>query len=566
MVADLEELKNFAENSTVLFVENDKETRRMLEELLFPMFSAFFVAETATEAYELYSLLVKQTRIDLVVIDLSLGDLDSLNLIHKIKELHQEQAVILLAADEVAKIFVDTLDAGVQNYILKPIDQNRLYAALQKALISSNKSNSVLEYKHELEEQVARQTTFISNILSIDSLTGIENENGLSAYLESYDGAQTILLIKITNLQNIKNYAGKIFADSFVKEIVTLFCNFFENSGKVSRIYRVDFDEIATLIESDSTYVKKIAHELSMLAKYFYTMVDGVTLNSSIKIGIYSGDKNLLYNAKSALIKAMMDGTEMEYLQDVDLTFDNKCSQNIYWLYKFSQSIENDSLVPYYQPIIDNSTGKSEIYECLARITDRGSLIYPEKFLQLVSKVRQIPFLTRIIIKKTFEYFSDKPECMFSINLSSQDILDETLPMYIDYWRNKLNIDLTRVIFEIVETEDFYTKISFKHTLIRLREMGCKVALDNFGVADSNIISLYKCRFDYIKIDGAIIEQLETDPMIFEAIECIHKLIKLTGAKSVAEKVSSVKILNLVKSIGIDYSQGFAISEAKDTI
>jgi EAL domain-containing protein (putative c-di-GMP-specific phosphodiesterase class I) len=218
-------------------------------------------------------------------------------------------------------------------------------------------------------------------------------------------------------------------------------------------------------------------------------------------------------------------------------------------------------MVPFFQPIFNNETNKIEKYECLARIMDDSSVISPDKFIGLAMRAKQIPFLTKAIIRRAFEKFKSYPEFEFSINLSAMDLQDDFLLRHAIYWQEKTQTDPSRVVFEILETEDIYRYGILKKSLENIKDVGFKIAIDDFGTGYSNFISLFQYKVDYIKIDGSIIERLENEPRFMEIVDNLNSLIHMCGAKSIAEFVSSEKIQETVKNLGVNFSQGFYIGE-----
>ena len=141
------------------------------------------------------------------------------------------------------------------------------------------------------------------------------------------------------------------------------------------------------------------------------------------------------------------------------------------------------------------------------------------------------------------------------------DLQDDFLLRHAIYWQEKTQTDPSRVVFEILETEDIYRYGSLKKALKNIKDIGFKIAIDDFGTGYSNFISLFQYKVDYIKIDGSIIEKLGQEPRFMEVVDNLNGLIHMCGAKSIAEFVSSADIQETVKNIGIDYSQGFYIGE-----
>lgn len=556
-----------SKTASVLFVEDDEDSRRAIHKILNSLFMEVSVAFDGTEALNLYKSKFKTAPFDIVITDLSLGELNGVSLIKEIKKIHPEQAIIVISAHEQAEIFLDVIESGVDSYILKPIDSSRFFEAIWKCLKTTQTKKLSNVYKKNLEIQLERQNSFIENILTIDELTGFENEKSFLEFIQKQDNFFALMLVKIDNLINIKNLTGREYCNFYLKNTTQLISDFFENSSKTVKLYRVDFDELAIILEEPLERAKKIAEELNALARYFFCEKDGISLNSTFTIGIYYGRHNLYEQAKSILAYAEENSQGHYETSCEDIRPYENVLQNIYLLKKFSESIENNLLTPYFQPIFDNKLNKITKYECLARIEDQNKIIEPSTFIELASKIRQTPFLTKTIARKAIEYFHAKDTNIeFSINLSLHDLQDNTLLTNIEYWLDKYLMTPSRIVFEILETEDMYKNKNVKRMLKNIKSRGFKLAIDDFGTGYSNFIYLHEFAVDYIKIDGSFIRNLDNDESLYKFVSYIDKLIKLTEAKSIAEFVANDKIQAIVKKIGIDFSQGYAIGKPKKEI
>lgn len=412
-------------------------------------------------------------------------------------------------------------------------------------------------------------SNIMESALSTDNLTGLENEKQMLESLGNSKSDISLMIIKIDNLVDIKKITGKEYSDFYIREITALLLEYFANFNKNIKVYRTDFDNLAVTLDMPYEHVTVVAEELCSMAAHYFITKEHITLNSTFTIGAYCGyAEDIYYRAISVFTKALDIRMGSYLVQKEEPALENAVSRNIYWLKTFSKAIEEDRLVPYYQPIMDNKTGTIEKYECLARIQDKEhGEILPATFLELTQKLRQTPLLAKVIIRKAFEYLSvQEKNIQFSINLTPQDLLDSTIFKLLFYWQERLAIDPSRVVIEILETEDLHSYGAIKAHIRNLREAGYKLAIDDFGIGYSNFAYLFEQEVDFIKIDGTLIRNLDFDKSLAKSVDYINKLIHLTGAKSVAEYVHNEKILRIVKEIGIDYSQGYAIGKPKREI
>ncbi|MCD8568790.1 MAG: EAL domain-containing protein [Geovibrio sp.] len=223
-------------------------------------------------------------------------------------------------------------------------------------------------------------------------------------------------------------------------------------------------------------------------------------------------------------------------------------------------AIKNDKVFPVFQPIYNIATGRIEKYECLMRAEDEtGQILTPGDFMDISKKTRIYPRLTLIIIEKSVQKFKNLPY-EFSINLTIEDLMnDETMEYLITY--AKSHDVLSRLVIEIVETEELQ---GFEEVLTLLREFknhGVKIAIDDFGSGYSNFEYLIKLNADYVKIDAGIMKHVLEDERATEIVRSIVTFARQTGVRTIAEFISSEELLKAADSLGVDYAQGYFIGK-----
>jgi len=232
---------------------------------------------------------------------------------------------------------------------------------------------------------------------------------------------------------------------------------------------------------------------------------------------------------------------------------------------KIKTEIARDKVIPYFQPIINNQSKKIEKYECLVRLIDeQGEVISPFFFLEIAKQSRLYESITKIMIKKSFQAFSNN-HYEFSINLSIEDITDYNLFGYI---KSMLSIYplAERVCFELLETEKIENYQVIANFVSEVRELGCKVSIDDFGSGYSNFSHLLNLNFDYLKIDASLIKDIHIYKHKQIIVKTIVTFAKELGIKTIGEFVESKEIYDYITQIGIDYSQGYYFSAPVEMI
>jgi len=244
------------------------------------------------------------------------------------------------------------------------------------------------------------------------------------------------------------------------------------------------------------------------------------------------------------------------------MRFENEYERNLKMSGLVRHAVENSNIIPYFQAIFDNRTSKIVKYECLARLVDNNNrILSPLLFIPVAKKIKVYNIVTKTIIDKSFSAFENS-NFEFSINLSIEDIMNSEIFKYILEKLRNSNAS-SRVTFELLESEAIQDFKRVERFIVEIKRYGAKIAIDDFGSGYSNFSYLTKMSVDYIKIDGSLIRDLDVDKNALIVVETIVEFAKKLGIKTIAEYVHSSTVMDKVKDLGIDYSQGFYVDKPK---
>ena len=422
-------------------------------------------------------------------------------------------------------------------------------------LRSQNENRRLLRMQDELEYSA-----------NFDTLTGLLNRNSFNrTLLQKKYKKPTFLLININGFKHVNDLYGSEIGDYILQEVSQLIKFPIFNSFKPN-YYRLGGDDFGILLENVSS--KKImgyAEALTQSIKHFIFVDNDIEINITISIAINT-DEPLLENADMVLKHHKKLKAETIVVFSKELKLKEQIKNNINVLQSLSEAIEQNRIVPYFQPIIDFESGKIVKYEALVRqISPEGDVIGPYEFLDLAAQTPLYRELTRAMIEQVFAAFKDKPY-RFSINLSMRDLLDaELMSMLEDQLKNNPD-SAKRLEIELLESESLFDLQATEHFITLLKSYGCRIAIDDFGTGYSNFSYLAKLSVDTLKIDGSLISKIITDEKYCKTVRTIVHYAQALEVETVAEFVETKEIALKLKEIGVTYGQGYYFDRPQPTI
>ena len=411
--------------------------------------------------------------------------------------------------------------------------------------------NILLKEKVQLFEELART----------ESISGLANKIVLEEKIAE-KGTLSVMMFSIDNFDAIAEVFGMKFSDFVVNKVSKLLNKFLANN---IYLYRLNTGEFVFLIEDEhDKQSETVAQGIKSFFDIYPIEHDSIEIKVTFSIGIcYCEREYLLRNSRLAMNEAKKLGSNRYHFFSKDDSSTKTQEKNIYWMHKIHDALLDGNIVPFFQAIQDNKTGKIYKYECLVRILENGEIITPWYFNDAVQMAGLVTNLTKTMIDKSFKMFKNRTE-EFSINITQGDLKEAYLESFLIHKCDKYKISPKRVTLELLENIDESQEEIIFIQLNSLKEKGFKISIDDFGAENSNFSRLLKINADYIKIDGQFIKNIDTSEQSRHIVEAIHSFAKKIGAKTIAEFVHNEEVLKSIKEIGIDYSQGYLISEPID--
>lgn len=392
---------------------------------------------------------------------------------------------------------------------------------------------------------------------STDRLTGLGNRK---AYEERVKHAKVdlgLILINIRKFKHYNDFYGVAAGDQLLVETATHIRSL-PFRGEKPTYYRLGADDFGIVYRCSSELpIETLAQELLDAFSALPIIIDG-EIRTPLIVVAGSISKPLLETADMAL-KSNARVNPVIYHEGLNLR--QVIHDNVTKAQELKIALKTKKVIPYFQPIVDLSTNKATKHEILARIvTDSGQICSIFPYLSIAKEANLYPLITQTIIEQSFPIIADHVGD-FSINISIDDITNsKTVSLIEDKLQEFPHIG-DRVIFEILESEAIEEYEDIVAFVQKMRQYGCRIAIDDFGSGYSNFSRILNLTIDIIKIDGSLIRHLDTDTKAITIVQMIVNFTNSASIQTVAEFVHNQTIANIVSKLGIDEAQGFFFSE-----
>ncbi len=406
----------------------------------------------------------------------------------------------------------------------------------------------------------------IKNSLYQDSLTKLPNRLKLFTDKSTIQSKSetTNIIFNIDSFDSLNNLYGNIFGDKILIHVA----RWLEDNllTAQTKLYKLEAD-LYTMVCFETIKETALLEYLKNISKKIQAqkfLCDGAEIDISMTIGASQGKANQLKLSQIAYKDAKLSKKSFA-LYDKMSNKEEEYTKNIQTSKIIKHALEEDLVIPYFQPIMNIKTNKIEKYESLMRIKDeQGKVLAPHEFLDIAKRSKAYPKLSCSLIEKSIDAFSVSP-CEFSVNLSFLDITNKTTTKFILNLLEKSGMG-PWIIFELLESEGIENYKEVMNFIEQVKSYGAKIAIDDFGSGYSNFERLVELHIDLIKIDGSLIKNIDQNDDMRIITKTIVNFAKELNIKTVAEYVHSEEVLNQVKILGVDFAQGYHIGKPDEHI
>jgi diguanylate cyclase (GGDEF)-like protein/PAS domain S-box-containing protein len=423
------------------------------------------------------------------------------------------------------------------------------------------------------ERQTAEQLVYLAER---DALTGLYNRHRFQQELtrtmletDRHAIPCAVMFFDLDEFKTINDTYGHRAGDALLIRVAG------EVSALIRRnevLARLGGDEFAVLLPAAQdneaeALADRVIHAVSQIPFRF----EGRNLRVTASLGIayyptHAADADeLVARADIAMYQAKQAGKNTWRVFRADLDADSEMRNRLSWSERISNALEKNLFELHFQGVYRTDDRALSHLEALIRMVDERNpdqLIMPAHFIELAEKSGRILDIDRWVIGTVVQMLASNPGIPpIAVNLSGRSLSEPSLPQYISESLRSHGVNPSRLIVEITETAAVSDLHDAQRMIEALRQMGCGISLDDFGVGFSSFAYLKHLKVDTIKIDGIFIRDLISDPDNQVFVQAMVSVALGLGKSVVAEYVGDGKTLSLLHQFGVDLVQGYYLDK-----
>lgn len=421
-------------------------------------------------------------------------------------------------------------------------------------------------------KRLESQLIFLANR---DPLTNLFNRRRFHEELEHqlsqskrYGLQGALLWLDIDRFKDINDTLGHGSGDELLVELARLLQGLLRDHDTLSRL---SGDEFAILMpQVDALQAQAVAARLLDAVHKHNFEVGGQPIRVTVSIGIAlypehatTADK-LQAHADLAMYRAKEEGRNRFSFYKLQEERSERMGHRVAWVKNIRQALDKNLFVLMAQPILDLTSDAVIQHELLLRMTDAaGGLILPDAFLDVAIKFNLIQEIDHWVLRQAIRLLKEEARAgrrpVLEVNLSAKAFVDLDLLALLE--KEMPQVAPGSLVLDITEISTLYEFHHAQKFIVALKKLGCRCALDDFGIGLTSFQHLKHLPLDYLKIGGSLIQNLTHNPVNQHIVQAISHLTRTLGMQTVAQCVERPETIDLLREYGVDMAQGFEIGE-----
>ncbi len=418
-----------------------------------------------------------------------------------------------------------------------------------------------------------------------DPLTGLYNrrefERRLTALLHEdstgTDGPRhTLFYVDLDQFKLVNDTCGHSAGDELLRRLAGWLSRDLRDNDVLARL---GGDEFGLLIRDHAVdRAMGVAEALIKRIRAFRFQWNGRTFSVGASIGVApitpgaDDISSLLQAADHACYEAKDRGRNRIQVYDASSSTFERRHAELEWASVLPQALEEDRFELHYQPIHSlNGAGGGAHGEILLRLRDEeGNYVSPGLFIPAGERYNIMPAVDRWVVDAVFQGVARmlraepiQRDSVTSINISGNSLNDPDFLHFVRDGFKKHGIPPSCICLEVTETSAVSDLEQTRELLIKARDLGCRTALDDFGTGMSSFGYLRELPVDYLKIDGSFVRDIDSDEVHHAMVQAIQRVGQVMQIRTVAEFVENEQVLERLRSLSVDYGQGYHLDRPR---
>lgn len=420
----------------------------------------------------------------------------------------------------------------------------------------------------------------LEHLATHDSLTGLFNRRAFEDALQvqlararrtSSPGA--VLFFDVDHFKDINDLYGHSHGDELLVDMGKLLE---AEMARDSIMARTGGDEFTCILPGirEQEAAEVCRHVLSAVREHQW-LIDGQPIRMSVSLGVaaiptrgYVTAEQVLARADIAMYRAKDRGRDAYAIFSAEVDWQAEVELRLSWRQRILDAIEQDRLPLSLQPILDICVGTVTQYEVLVRLdAGEAGVIDAAEFVPHAERFGLIEMIDQKTIREAIKLICAEEErgrqLVLHVNVSATAMEDESLIRLVSDAQAERPFNPNSLIFEVTESAAASDLERAKKFATRLASLGCRLALDDFGVGFSSFYHLKHLPVQLLKIDGSFVQDLTRGNVDWHLVASIVSAARALGLRTVCEYVGTATTLDLVRELGVDYAQGHYIGPAR---
>ena len=409
-----------------------------------------------------------------------------------------------------------------------------------------------------------------------DALTGLINRREFAGRLERalasakrYGSQHALCYFDLDQFKLINDTAGHAAGDALLKQVQGLMSGKFRERDTLAR---VGGDEFALLLENCGLdEAIRIAEIIVATFREWRFVCEGRAFHVGVSVGVVAitadveSAAQLLSQADVACHAAKEEGRGRVYAYRKDGVEPSPHRDQMLVSETLRNALEQNRFRLFCEPIVElsgDATDPRPRYELLIRLLDaKGRLVLPKAFIPAAERYGIMRAIDRWVIDTAFRAYAGtfaSRGLEIAINISGDFLNDDDFPKFVLEHLEASSVPADRVCFDITETAAIYNLDRAVEFVTRVKTVGSRVALDDFGSGLSSLTYLRLLPADYLKIDGSLVRDMVNSPRDEALVAAINQVGHALGITTIAEYAHSTAIVDRLRQLGVDCAQGYA--------